>query len=56
LFIFNKWRSSAGDWTLVQSCHDKKAVTFSPRHRMTHGRFKSSKSSTTVPGVDSTKR
>ncbi|CAB3997296.1 Hypothetical predicted protein [Paramuricea clavata] len=40
------------------STYDKKAVTFSPRHRrkLTQGRFKSSKSSTTVPGVDSTKR
>ena len=39
------------------SPHDKKPITFPPRHRarLTQGRFKSSKSSV-APGVDSTRR
>ena len=43
-------------WSKLSS-YDKKAVTFSPRHRrrLTQGRFKSPKSST-VTGVHSTKR
>ena len=40
------------------SYYDKKPIPFATRHRsrLTQGRFKSSKSSSFVPGVDSTKR
>ena len=44
-------------WSNLSS-HDKTPITFAARHhsRLTQGRFKSSKLSSSVPGVDSTKR